>query len=139
MKQRSIALKFLSLTVLLLTIAHETRCQDSIQKSKPSFDQKVLIIISEARAAIEMNDSLFTSLNKANAAVVSANEAKEACSIALDKEKAAKALEMNIKNEQLHQTKTALDNEIKRGKFWRVLSKGLMIAIPLAFLSGLVI
>ena len=86
-----------------------------------------------------MNDSLFTSLNKANAAVVSANEAKEACSIALDKEKAAKALEMNIKNEQLHQTKTALDNEIKRGKFWRVLSKGLMIAIPLAFLSGLVI
>lgn len=115
------------------------RSQDSIPNSNPSFDQKVLIIISEARAAIEMNDSLFASLNKANTAVVSANDAKEACSIALDKEKAANALEMNIKNKQLDQTKTALDNEIKRGKFWKGLSKGLIIAIPLVFLSGLLI
>jgi hypothetical protein len=115
------------------------RSQDSIPNSNPSFDQKVLIIISEARSAIEINDSLFASLNKANAAILSANEAKEACSIALDKEKATNALEMNIKNEQLYQTKTALDSEIKRGKFWRGLSKVSLIAIPLSFIGGIVI
>ena len=115
------------------------RSQDSIPNSNPSFDQKVLIIISEARSAIEINDSLFASLNKANVAILSANEAKEACSIALDKEKATNALEMNIKNEQLYQTKTALESEIKRGKFWRRLSKVSLIAIPLSFIGGIVI
>lgn len=43
------------------------------------------------------------------------------------------------KDEELEQTKTALNSEIKRGKFWKGLSKGLMIAIPLVFLSGLLI
>lgn len=115
------------------------RSQDSIPNSNPSFDQKVLIIISEARSALAINDSLFASLNKANEAILSANEAKEACSIALDKEKAANALEMNIKNEQLSQTKTALDTQIKRGKFCRGLSKVSLIAIPLAFVAGIFI